>query len=304
MRKILFYIRLILFGHILNPLWRTRMERRILRGRVTSKEVATYISNIPVIIPTKSPIQRIGDKERVFSIWFQGEVSAPQIVRSCFASIRKNCPLELVVLDRDTIFDWIDIPEHVVDKWRAGKMSHAHFADICRVDLLWRHGGIWMDATDFMTHTLPEYVLKEPFFVYLSGKYQAGSYSGIQNCFIRSEAGNPLLGAWRSAILEYWKREDYAIDYFVHQMLFIHAVRHNQTANAIYSQMPKIQQDPTHILWYNYRNSKYDKDEFEQITKEGIFQKTDFKSAESYKPISGSYADYIVNYIRCRVELD
>ena len=296
MRKILFYTRLLLFGHILNPLWKSRMERRLLRGRVTAKAVSAYISKIPV--PPSTPCTQVRpETERVFSIWFQGEAQAPLIVKSCLDSIRRNAPLELMVLDQNTIFDWVDLPDYVVEKWRAGKISYAHFADICRVDLLWRHGGIWMDATDFMPHPLPDFVLQEPFFVYLSGKYQAGSYSGIQNCFIRSQAGNPLLGAWRNVIFEYWKREDYAIDYFVHQMLFQHAVRHDQTAADHYDRMPKIQQDSTHLLWYLYRNAHYDKDEYERLTQEGIFQKTDFKSPESHSPIPETYADYIVNYV-------
>lgn len=78
-----------------------------------------------------------------------------------------------------------------------------------------------MDATDYMTHPLPDFVLQQPFFMYISGDDERWSYPYVQNCFIRSEAHNPLLGAWRQCIHEYWKCETTALDYFIHQQFFI-----------------------------------------------------------------------------------
>lgn len=295
LRRLSYYLRRALYGHILNPLWAPYSQRRARRRAVYFRLIEDYVADIPVIDPPVF-LPSCRQTPRIFSIWLQGADNAPALVRTCWNSIRHYSGLELVILDHESLRQWIDLPAHIMQIWESGKMRPAHFADICRVELLWKYGGIWMDATDYMTHPLPDFVLQQPFFMYISGDDERGSYPYVQNCFIRSEAHNPLLGAWRQCIHEYWKRETTALDYFIHQQLFYHVIRHSRTAKALFDQMPHIHHDCTHVIWYGgYIDAEYDPAHFQALTRDGAFQKTTYRTYSTTSPVPGSNADHIIN---------
>lgn len=315
---------IVLRGHVLNWPWRSRLERRRARGAATRDAVCAYLDRyVPEFlgmpytpaadagqtapygsgqpVPDSpgqtapgNPIQPVsGDscKERIFSIWLQGEQSAPDIVKACWRSIRANSSRELVVLDSGSLGDWIELPPHVTDKWRRGLIKPAHFTDICRVALLYRYGGYWMDATDFLPAELPEWIDDRDFFVYMSGERLRGWYAYIQNCFIRARRGNYLLALWLNAMLVYWSHEDSAIDYFVHQLLFRKAVESDTRAAELFAAMPKIVQDPTHELWFGNASKPFDPELFRSLTAAAAFQKTEYRSSDAVSPRPGSFAD-------------
>ena len=315
---------IVLRGHVLNWPWRSRLERRRARGAATRDAVCAYLDRYvseflgmpytpaadagqttpygsrqpvpdsPGQTAPGNPMQPApGDscEERIFSIWLQGEQSAPDIVKACWRSIKANSSRELVVLDSGSLGDWIDLPPHVTDKWKRGLIKPAHFTDICRVALLYRYGGYWMDATDFLPAELPEWIDDRDFFVYMSGERLRGWYAYIQNCFIRARRGNYLLALWLNAMLVYWSHEDSAIDYFVHQLLFRKAVGSDPRAAELFAAMPKIVQDPTHELWFGNASKPFDPELFRSLTAAAAFQKTEYRSSDAVSPRPGSFAD-------------
>ena len=295
MRRLRYITRVALGGHICNWPWRSRMERRRVRGRVIREAASAYLQPYAAAVrdvPEDRPDH--AEPRRVFSVWLQGEEQAPPLVRACLGSIRAHSGAEVVVLDAKTVFDWIDLPDAVVRLWRTGKMKAAHFADICRVELLYRYGGVWMDATDYLDAPLPEWLWEADFFVYQGGDALSGAYGGIQNCFIRAAKGSYLLKVWREAVRAYWAAETSAVDYFVHQLLFSQAVGGNPRAAALYAGMPAKVQDPTHILWYDYADKPFDEEVLHAVCAKALFQKTDFKSSSAANPVPGSFADHIL----------
>ena len=156
--RILAQADIVLRGHVLNWVWRPRMRRREVRGAVTRQAVGRYVDRY-VLPPstdfTQEPVPGSGQEEKIYSIWLQGEDSAPAIVRACWRSVRTHCRQELVIKDEAQLLSELDLPDYVVSKYKAGRISRAHFSDICRVELLYRYGGIWLDATDFVTADFP-----------------------------------------------------------------------------------------------------------------------------------------------------
>lgn len=291
---------ILVFGHIFNPLLWKRGRRSRNRVEIVKKTVDRYLdSYVPFICSVKKDADNVQEKpERIFSIWLQGEENAPDIVRACFRSIRHNCTQELVVLDKDTILEWIDLPDYIIRKWERGRIKPAHFADICRVELLYRYGGIWLDATAFVTNPIPQWVLDEDFFIYLSGNMLNGYYAFVQNCFFRAKRHNYIVKVWREAIFEYWRQENSVIDYFMHQMIFRKVVECNPLARKCFERMPHIIQDPTHELWWKHKDDPFDSAVFEGITASAVFQKTEYKSASAKNPIPGSFADVMMKMYR------
>ena len=212
MRRLLYDTRVILGGHVCNWLWRPRQARRQARGRAIERASRAYLR--PYVTAAGAVPEDQPDRaapRRVFTLWLQGLEQAPPVVRACLDSIRKYAGAELVVLDGRTVFDWITLPERIVSLWKKGKMRAAHFADICRLELLYRYGGVWMDATCYLDAPLPAWLWEADFFVYKGGEVGLGAYAGIQNCFIRAAKDAYLVKVWREAVLAYWAAEDSAI---------------------------------------------------------------------------------------------
>ena len=290
--------KLVLFGHILNWPWRNRISRRKVRTDVTAKIVSgyfkRYLSAVDSVKETKVVKNDADDK--IWTLWLQGEDNAPDLVKACFRSVRRHCKQELVVLDANTVFDYITLPDEIVQKYKAGKIGHAHFADICRVELLYEHGGYWLDSTGFVTAPIPDWIEDQDYFMYLTGdNYDIGGspYSFCQNCFIRARRGAYLLAAWRAMILDYWKHENHIFDYFMHQLLFKTLVENDERAKKYFAKMPHVAQDPTHALWWKYQNKPFDQETFNRVTSGAFFQKTTYRNSDN--PKKGSFADVMIN---------
>ena len=294
-RRIPYYARVVVSGHLCNWLWRSRLERRRARGRAIRKAADAYLrpyAAVAAAAPEAAPDH--SEPRRIFSLWLQGEEQAPPLVRACLDSIRRNADAEFVLLDEHTLFDRIDLPEAVLRKWREGKMKPAHFADVCRLELLYRYGGVWMDGTDYLDAPLPAWLWESDFFVYRGGDRLQGAYSGIQNCFIRAAKGSYLLQVWREAVLAYWEQENSAVDYFVHQMLLGAVVDAHPRAAALFAEMPALNQDPTHVLWYDYADRPFDEALLHDVCAKALFQKTDYKTDAAKNPVPGSFADHLL----------
>lgn len=289
---------IVLRAHILNPLWRSRDARRQHRCNVAASAIPRYMARYvpaPGTIPETKPIH--DDKnEKIWTLWLQGEENAPDLVKACFRSIRANCKQELVVLDEKTIWDYITLPPEIVAKRNAGQITHAHFADICRVELLYEHGGIWLDSTAFVTAPIPDEIINQDFFVYLAGNV-GSPYSFMQNCFIRARRGSYLLAAWRQTMFNFWFNEPREFDYFMHQLMFKALVQHDPIAKKYFDAMPHIDQDPTHAVWWAIANEPYTKKLFDEYTSGAFFQKTAYRTPWAKNPIPGSVADEMINHM-------
>lgn len=289
---------IVLRAHILNPFWWPRDRRRERRCNVAKVAIPRYLKRYvpaPGGIPDV-PAEHTRDREKIFSLWLQGEENAPALVQACWRSVRKNCPdQDLVVLDENTLWDYIDLPAPIVEKYRRGQIAHAHFADICRVDLLYRHGGFWLDSTGFATAPIPKWIVDTDFFVFMAGSKVGSPYSFIQNCFIRARRGSYLLAAWRQTILNFWLAEPREFDYFMHQLMFKALVQNDKTAAKYFEQMPHVDQDPTHALWWSIANEPFSQKLFDEYTAGAFFQKTAYKSPWAKKQIPGSVADVMIN---------
>lgn len=291
-------ISFILNAHILNPIWRQRDKRRIVRGVYSWKKAESYLKRYHDFVERLEP-EEIKEKDareegKIFSIWFQGEENAPRLVKVCFKRLREAYGERYVVLDDKTLWDWIKLPEHIVEKWRKGIITNAHFSDICRVALLYTHGGMWFDATDFLTSKVPQWIEDADLFIYLTGdKITPGKL--IQSCFMRARKGHPLLKMLLDFAEEYWKKEDKIIDYFLLHYMLRYLVENNKKAAEYFYKMPQIAQDPTHNIWYDFINEPYSEELYKKATEKTFFQKTTFKWKEAEHPKPGTMADYVVN---------
>ena len=228
---------------------------------------------------TQSPVTA-ESPETIWQFWSGPAGKAtPEIVESSIESVRRlRGDFEHKALNSSTIGDYSDLPGYVLDKFNKKQMDYAHFSDLLRLNLLKNHGGIWMDATCYMTDSVPECVAKQDFFVFLTGDLTGFPYSFVQSCFIRAKKGSFLCGAWHDMCVDYWKKETKKLDYFQIHLMFKTLVSGNSIARGLFADMPHRSEDETHLLAGGRLFDKFDGGKWEAIKKASFFQKTTYKS--------------------------
>ncbi|MDR0546459.1 MAG: capsular polysaccharide synthesis protein, partial [Dysgonamonadaceae bacterium] len=188
--------------------------KQAITVRFFAKNYVPLIKNLP---PKETSLET---PETLWQYWGQGAGKAPDLVQACFRTAGKFCgERKHIIIDNKTLPDYTDLPGFLYDRFNAGEIGFAHFADLVRLELLYRHGGYWCDATNYMTAEIPQWIDELDFFVF-HARTMGSPYSFMQNCFIRSAKGAFLLEAWRTLLFEYWKNENRSIDYFQHQLMF------------------------------------------------------------------------------------
>ena len=101
-----------------------------------------------------------------WSCWWQGEESAPKIVKACLNSQRKHLPdsVRHVVITEQNYRDYIKLPKWIMEKVKAGSITLTTLSDIIRAALLYQYGGFWMDATLLVLKPLGRNILGYPLY--------------------------------------------------------------------------------------------------------------------------------------------
>ena len=99
------------------PMALTRWKDRCILDWLR-KKYSTVIKNHKQKIFT---IEEKSDTPAIWSVWWQGEENAPELVRMCFAAIRKHqCAHPFRIITEANYRDYIDLPEHIIRKVQEG----------------------------------------------------------------------------------------------------------------------------------------------------------------------------------------
>ena len=192
--------------------FRVKRDKRILRylERYDSSFIDKYLTN--------SSIGEKNTEKKIWVCWFQGEKNAPVLVKKCINSIRNNNPdCKVTIIDLDNYSNYVKIAPYIVEKYEKGQITHAHFSDILRINLIKTHGGIWIDSTVFCSQEIPEKIFQQPFFTCKSKKQKTINLSGYQwTGFIIGGYKNSALFSFIAELLdEYWKDNNIIIEYLL-----------------------------------------------------------------------------------------
>lgn len=127
----------------------------------------------------------------IWIYWEQGEDQAPYLVRRCIQSWRDHNPgWDVRVLDGGNVAEFAE------DLARLEALPRRFRANLLRLQLLARHGGVWVDATTLCHRPLDEWLPliagQTGFFVF-RGPYHD---RWLDNWFIAANPKNELINAW------------------------------------------------------------------------------------------------------------
>ena len=218
------------------------------------------------------------EKEQKYSnfiwiCWFQGIEKAPQLVKTCYKSVKRWYPdNDIVLITKENFKDYVDIPEYIINKWEKGKILNAHFSDILRLALLIKYGGLWIDATVFCTGNSWNWLKEKSLFVYRNGWLDM-EYINMANWLIYSKSNDKILIMTLNLLYDYWKNKDYASNYFIFHMFF-------KMATEMYlkewKQVPYYSQIDNHLLQNELMNN-FDEKRYNEIKSLTNFHKLTYK---------------------------
>lgn len=159
----------------------------------------------------------------IWTAWLQGEENAPEVIRITLASMRKNANGHpVIVISNENVEQYIDIPQTIKAKHESGTMGHAHYADVIRMMILAKYGGIWLDATMLLHESIPQETFQCPFYS-VGFKTTNGEKFISKNKWLVGVIGGDKNSLYLAAIsrmlTNYWKEHNIAIDYFVFDYL-------------------------------------------------------------------------------------
>lgn len=103
----------------------------------------------------------------IWTMWQQGESQMPETVKASMKTIKdfaKRNGCEFHLLTDENLHSYITISKDIIEKYKEKKLKAAHYSDIVRFSLLYQYGGIWMDATLFVSPYATLEMFEEEFF--------------------------------------------------------------------------------------------------------------------------------------------
>ena len=199
---------------------------------------------------------RVIKNKTIFIYWKQGFESAPPLVKRCLESVKRNAgDFQVLLLTEKNLGSYLCLPDHIVKKHDQGLIGEAHFSDLIRANLLYLYGGIWMDATCFLSAPIEEYVIKSRFFVFQKTKLDSVSPIKCSNWFIKADEGSPLLKETLNFLFVYFSKFDVPIHYYLFHIVLSLLVDEKDYLKVDWNAMPYVCNMNPHIFLFSLDKS-------------------------------------------------
>lgn len=171
-------------------------------------------------LPLKNPADIRDDFEGKIPVWLcclQGEEMLQEEGRRFLEKIKDGIPKNgtvLRVVTLENCMEYVTFSDTVIRKFNEGKIGLGHLTDLLRAELLYRYGGVWLDAAQEADVPLTEELLKEKIYTVKEHKspwtadISGGRWS---NGFWIAEKGQKLFGFLLESLWYYWEMEEAAI---------------------------------------------------------------------------------------------
>lgn len=254
------------------------------------KAVSEYVDNYLQELVDKYKSQEdvvckraIDEKVPIWCCWWQGENQMPELVKMCHERLKQVIPTdraELRLVTMDNYRDYVDLPEHILDKFTRGIITMTTMSDILRFALLAQYGGYWLDATVFFTGDIPVEYFEKDFFcqrmttntAYIKreacgGNWCGFSMAGLRNCII--------FRFMNDAFSKWWRDHDSIIDYVLIDYMLLTGYRYVPAIRRIIDQVPDNNEDIFEM--YQVLNQPYSDELYSRLTRRNVMHKLTYK---------------------------
>ncbi len=233
-------------------------------------------------------------RKNIWIYWFQGFDSAPSIVTRCVQSWRTlNPDYNIRLLDSTSIKDYLDMSE-VLYSDRVLKSSLAAQSDLIRINLLAKHGGVWVDSTLMCMQPIDRWLEPHCSFFAFSNP---GPDRMLSSWFLSTDGSSHIIKEWKAASHQYWSTWRWRRKYYWFHYLFGTLYRSDTEFKREWDAAQKIEASKAHVL------TPFRQKFFEEATEERVASlhaahplvlKLTYKCIKDGYP-KGSMIDYLLN---------
>lgn len=270
--------------------------------REVRNDVAEFLSAPEKYVEKFKKERRYDFKEKtpIWVCWFQGKENMPEIVRACFENLINQIDFnvaELVLITEDNFSNYIEIDPCIIKKRKEGLLSYTNLSDLLRVKLLATYGGLWIDATVFVTQPITKNFLERSFYspktlcepdvrIYVS-QCRWATWLMLSN-------DNMLFPFVAHVMNAYYIRANGLMDYFFMDYVIELAYENIDQVKHLLDELEFSNSYGTSLA--NQFNEPYNKDSFEKIYTSTQFIKLSYKMKASLTTVDGQLTNY--GYLR------
>lgn len=222
------------------------------------------------------------EKKNIWICWWQGLDSMPEIVRMCFDQLNKMVDknrFNIVLITNKNYKNYVEFPEHIVDKFENNIITMTTMSDILRFTLLYKYGGYWLDSTVFFTDSIPMEYTTRDFYCQKMTDPEKSSREACQGKWCGfSMAGNKnniLFKYMKEAFSYWWEHYDSIIDYVLIDYLLLSGYNHILEIKSI---IDSVEDNNVDIFeMYRRLNEPYSKELYAKLTKDNVMHKLTYK---------------------------
>lgn len=192
-------------------------------------------------MPVPENLKDMQTEKKVWSMWWQGEEQADKLFRMCINSARRHTKMPVITLSKDNYKDYFEIPDYILKKHAEGKVMIQHICDLMVVSIMAAEGGFFTGATVWWSQDATDDVLLAPYYTcraVTDSKYNM-SRSRWVGYLMGGNKEFPLFSFTRDCLLEYWKKEDKAVDYLMMDYIFELAYRNIPCVKEMIDDLPE-----------------------------------------------------------------
>lgn len=190
------------------------------------------------------------EKYYVWVYWGQGENQMPPLVKACYRQLTYyNSDVKLVT--NHNLSEYIDLPVEIYKRVQKGEIGWANYSDIIRNTLLARYGGLWLDATVWVSGKIPFDILQRmPLFSANSDQQEKSGrdvrfwssfeWNWSSWCLWAREANNVFFCFVSEMLQAIALKEKIWPDYVIQDYLFYYACRY----------IPGVKQDMNRMIYH------------------------------------------------------
>lgn len=227
----------------------------------------------------------------IWVYWKQGIENAPDIVKKCIYSITKSTKQPVIILDEKNISEYVIFPYYIMEKRKKGNISEAAFSDILRFSLLENYGGTWIDATVFASDELPDYIINSDFFAYRDTFGPIENPTEMSLWVLHSKPHNKIIQESRNILFEYWRKENYVIEYLLPYMILTMVLKTKYPSE--YKNMPYASSEYCYLLFQSFEDL-FNEKKYQHICSLTQIHKLSYKIEDKLYSKKDTFYKYII----------
>ena len=233
----------------------------------------------------------------IWTMWQQGEAQMPETVKSSMKTIkdfarRNGCELHL--LTDENLHNFINIPKDITEKYKKKELSAAHYSDIVRFSLLYQYGGIWMDATLFVSPYATLEMFEGDFFSFNHPPIHSDKMERYINDYkwssfcLAGKKGRSYFKHVRDLFIYFVRKYPIFINYFMLDYFILSEYTSNPEFRLLVNKLPVLEPAERMYFLREHANDVFDENEWEEVLKTTPIMKTTYKINKDTL-IPGSY---------------